>query len=234
MLRQHWRDYVSRSRKIAELIGKDAEIIESVLYELECQEPLYKEGKAWNGTLKGWSGTWMHVIVCYALVRLLRPELVVETGVAEGSSSRYLLRAMQRNDCGVLHSIDLPNGDFDDGKFRQRNPLVGGDVGWKVPSNLRDRWNLHLGDARELLPNLLARLGKVDMFIHDSLHSYDHMLFEYSTAWPHLREGGILLSDDIDWNTAFSEFATKQRCRTTMFNYRVGAIRKPESSPFAK
>ena len=97
-----------------------------------------------------------------------------------------------------------------------------------VPTDLRNRWHLYLGDAKELLPRLLQTLGTIDIFIHDSLHSYEHMLFEFQTAWPHLRGGGVILSDDIDANCAFYDFAAEVKCQGVIFNDRhVGAIRKP-------
>lgn len=172
----------------------------------------------------------IHPAVYYSIVKLLRPETIVETGVCEGNSSRFLLLAMQENQHGALHSIDLPNADLSLGVGLGRQTHThpeGKTAGWMVPDELRDRWNLHLGDARELLPKVLAKLGCIDIFIHDSLHSYDHMMFEFDTAWQHLRKGGLLISDDTDWNSAFTEFAHKVSRPTVMFNYRVGAIRKP-------
>jgi hypothetical protein len=53
-------------------------------------------------------------------------------------------------------------------------------------------------------------LGSIDIFIHDSEHSYENMMFEYMTAWDHLKEGGILLSDDTNLNKAFSDFSAKE------------------------
>jgi len=32
---------------------------------------------------------------------------------------------------------------------------------------------------------------------HDSLHTWDHMTWEFETAYPHLRADGVLTSDDI-------------------------------------
>ncbi len=110
----------------------------------------------------------------------------------------------------MLHSIDLPNQDvaLEQGGSRQRDVMATGrETGWLVPVSLRSRWKLHLGNAQALLPELLPKLGPIDVFIHDSLHTYEHMMFEFRTAWPHLRAGGILLSDDTDWNTAFPEFS---------------------------
>ena len=223
LLRQHWFDYVGRFGKLAELTRTDVSRIEAALYELECEEPLFRE-------VNGLAGMPMHPIIYYALVRVMQPDLVVETGVCDGFSSRFLLLAMERNRRGTLHSVDLPNQDveLDQGGNRQRDVMPSGrETGWLVPAGLRGRWRLHLGDARELLPRLLPALGSIDIFIHDSLHTYDHMLFEYRTAWPHQRDGGVLLSDDTDWNKAFPEFAASVRCAPIMFNFRVGAIRKP-------
>ena len=45
----------------------------------------------------------------YLLVRSLKPETVVETGVCYGASSAYILQALKDNGRGVLYSIDLGN-----------------------------------------------------------------------------------------------------------------------------
>ena len=47
-------------------------------------------------------------------------------------------------------------------------------TGWMVPAALRSRWNLQLGDTYKLLPELLASIGHVDLFLHDSDHSPVH------------------------------------------------------------
>lgn len=222
-LHQHWKDYSGRGAKLAALAGASINQAEGVLYELECEEPLFKE-------INGLTGMGMHPIVYYALVRLLQPDLIVETGVCDGFSSRFILLALERNGRGMLHSIDLPNQDveLDREGERQRDVLPNEkQTGWLVPESLKTRWQLHLGDARELLPKVLSDIGTPDMFIHDSLHTYDHMMFEFQTAWPFLKTSGILLSDDSDWNSAFLDFSQSVQCPTIMFNYRVGAIRKP-------
>jgi cephalosporin hydroxylase len=47
------------------------------------------------------------------------------------------------------------------------------------------------------------------MFLHDSSHSYQHMLWEFRQFWPRLRDGGLLVSHDVQMNAAFPEFVTK-------------------------
>lgn len=136
----------------------------------------------------------------YALVRALQPEMVVETGVANGVSTSYVLLAMEKNGRGHLHSIDI--GD-------PASVPPGLAPGWAVPERLRGRWTMHLGDTRKLLPPLLERLGTLDLFIHDSLHTYEHMMFEFECAWPHIRPGGFLIADDALWNASFEDFARR-------------------------
>ena len=71
----------------------------------------------------------------------------------------------------------------------------------------------------------------VDLFVHDSDHSYGHMLWEYSTAWPRLSGGGVLYSDDIEWNSAFRDFSQSVNHHGVKFTFglgpaSVGGIRK--------
>ncbi len=131
--------------------------------------------------------------VLYVLTRLLKPEYIVETGVSAGVSSAYILCAMEDNQKGKLYSIDLPPDTL----------LPGKTSGWIVPQYLRNRWSLHIGDSKELLEPLLDNVGGIDCFIHDSLHTYEHMTWEFRTVWKHLRSGGLLLSHDVGGNEAF-------------------------------
>lgn len=138
------------------------------------------------------------VLVQYAAVRALQPETVVETGVASGVSTTYILQALERNGKGTLHSVE--NGD-------PAYLPAGKAPGWIVPDSLRTRWKLHIGDVGAVLPSLLRELGEVDIFIHDSLHTYEQMKFEFAITHPYVKRGGLILADDALWNPAFSEFA---------------------------
>ena len=134
--------------------------------------------------------------VLYVLVRLLQPQCIIETGVSAGVSSAYILRALEDNQKGHLYSIDLPPDSL----------LSGKTSGWIVPQYLRHRWTLKIGDSKAVLKPLLDDVGEIDCFIHDSLHTYEHMLWEFRTAWKHLRSRGILLSHDIARSDAFFDF----------------------------
>jgi Methyltransferase domain len=146
----------------------------------------------------------------YHLIRIVHPTTVVETGVFRGISSAFILAALEANGHGQLSSIDLPRARYTaPGREPDRSPLPPGEeTGFVVPAALRTRWSLTLGDSKRELVPLLERLGTVDLFIHDSEHTYEFMKWEYAVALPHLRDGGILASDDTDWNAAFSELVS--------------------------
>ena len=136
--------------------------------------------------------------VCYGLVRALRPRVVVETGVAMGVTSAYVLAALADNDFGELHSIDLSPTSL----------VLNDRVGTAIPPELRGRWQLHPGSSRRLLPRVLQlTAGSVSVFIHDSDHRYGSMRWELERAWAALVSGGWLVADDVDFHTAFEDVA---------------------------
>lgn len=134
---------------------------------------------------------------CYAACRALKPQAVLETGVASGVTSAFILQALAINGGGAhLWSIDLP--PLSDGAERY--------VGAAVPESFKSHWRLKIGSSRRLLPDLLSELAKIDLFIHDSLHTYRNMLWEFQAVWPFLAPGGLLVADDVNFNQAFADF----------------------------
>lgn len=156
-------------------------------------------------------------IYLYTVLRTLRPRVAVETGVANGFSTAFLLQALAANGDGELHSADLPR---EVGKEEEQAHLYegtgragippGSEPGWLIPAELKRHWTLILGRTQDELPTLLDRLGTIDFFMHDSEHSFDCMWFEFNAAWPHLREGGVLVSDDVNSTEAFGRFARER------------------------
>lgn len=139
--------------------------------------------------------------LCYAACRALRPLQVVETGVCYGVTTAFFLQSLEENGIGELQSIDLP-------------PLgrkASDYVGTLVPTYLRARWKLHRGTSRMLLPRVLKQIGTVNFFLHDSLHTWRNIRRELGMVTPHLSAPALVLSDDIDGNSAFSEWVEKVR-----------------------
>jgi hypothetical protein len=128
----------------------------------------------------------------YALVRLLAPKVVVETGVHDGLGSLLLLRALERNGgAGRLVSFDI-------------NPAAGWLVAGGHPS-----WELRIESTRVGLSGVLAG-GGLGLFIHDSLHTYEHERFELSLAADHLDAGGVLLTDNAHGTRALADLCAER------------------------
>lgn len=146
-----------------------------------------------------WTADVIFARCCYLFCRLVRPQTVVETGVAHGVSSAFLLAALRENGVGELYSVDLP-------------PLRrGAERFWGVAARAGDtsRWHPCRGASRRVLPGLLERLGGVDLFVHDSLHTHRNMAYELGLAWEWLVPGGVLLADDPERNPAFAGLAAR-------------------------
>ncbi|MGA8302746.1 MAG: class I SAM-dependent methyltransferase [Thermoplasmata archaeon] len=144
----------------------------------------------------------------YHVVRLSRPLTVVETGVYRGVSTSFILAALSDNGRGTLYSIDLPSASYsiDELSRSDRTPLHGRETpGFAVPQELMSRWKLTLGDTRVILPRILQEVGPIDLFLHDSEHTYECMSWEYQLALASIAPHGILASDDINWNNAFQD-----------------------------
>lgn len=131
-------------------------------------------------------------------VRHTRPDIVVETGVARGLTSRTILEALERTGSGRLWSVDLPH-PFE--------PAVRDETALAVPDDRRGRWQYVRGSSRRRLPTLLRHLGSVDVFLHDSLHTARNLRFEMAHVARVLAPRGLMIVDDIEMQSAFASFA---------------------------
>jgi len=170
----------------------------------------------------------------YLLVRWMKPERIIETGVWYGLSSAFLLQGLHDNGCGGLYSIDLPNVSYVNETGHVFRDYVGDEsnTGCLVPESLRSRWYLTLGSTQSKLPPLLDSLKEVDLFIRDSEHTYATMMFEFRSVWPHLKKAGVLVSDDAHQNNAFRDFARSVPCKSVQIerrlNEKMGILLKEE------
>lgn len=168
-----------------------------------------------------WSGGDDLIAVTGAIVLLTAPQTVVETGVAMGFTTAVILAALDDNDHGHLHSIDMPPLQVDAGPF----------VGQAVPDGLRGRWTLHVGPSQSLLPDLARTVAPIDVFVHDADHTYDGQYEEFTAVWPHLAPGAALICDDVA-NHALLDFAKQAGAQPFLVadlgqRAAVGLLRKP-------
>jgi Methyltransferase domain len=151
-----------------------------------------------RGAFGGWGdGEPGFVRAVWSVVRHQQPAAVVETGVARGITTRFILEAFERNGKGHLWSIDLPPP-------LQRH--LHHQIGMAVPESLRSHWSYVRGSSRRRLRGVLGKAGRIDLFVHDSRHSERNLLFEIHHAWDTLRSGGFLIADDVDLNCGFHAF----------------------------
>jgi predicted O-methyltransferase YrrM len=126
------------------------------------------------------------------LVSDIRPSVVVETGVANGTSTRSILTAFQNNNLmdSKLFSFDV------DSRVATSDLLENGQFNFVL-----------IGEKRFV--DAMADIEFIDIFYHDSDHSYENQMLEYNLAWEKIRDGGALVSDDINWSNAFLDFCIR-------------------------
>jgi hypothetical protein len=156
-------------------------------------------------------------VLIYVLIRHLKPQRVLETGVYYGGNSAFALLALARNQSGRMVSIDYPDSEIRvKGASEARHSLVGDSElydptlrpGFMVPQCLHEQWELIEGDSLTVIPQLQATF---DFYIHDSDHSMPFLSKELAVAWEKLSDGALILVDDIDWSNAFFAFCVKNR-----------------------
>ena len=125
-------------------------------------------------------------LVLYAIVRVLEPQVVVETGVADGRSTATMLAAMNKTAVGALHSFEI-----------SRN------VGALLESH--NRWTLHVLDRGQSITTASSDIGHADVFLHDGDHSRAGQQADMVAARNLLGPTGLLLSDDTDWSYVFHD-----------------------------
>jgi hypothetical protein len=151
-----------------------------------------------RGAFVGWGdGEPGLVRAMWCLTLHLRPMKVLETGVARGITTRFVLEALERNEAGHLWSIDLPPPWHRDLHWQ---------IGAAVPASLRSRWTYVRGSSRRRLAGVLGEVERLDLFVHDSRHTERNLLFELEHVWEGLRPGGVLVADDVDLNCGFHAF----------------------------
>lgn len=166
-------------------------------------------------------------IELYALVRLVRPVTMVESGVASGVSSAFMLMGAKDNGEGTLHSIDAPVMRRH-GRGNEPWAIPGGlSPGWAVPKGLRAGWDIRIGRSEEFLGPLLRGIGGLDFYCHDSPVDREHFAFEMKAIRRHLKPGALVIADNTDWKT-FAETARSLGAEAVVRRHSsLGAFRVP-------
>lgn len=153
--------------------------IESIFYNKKNM----KDFKLGYGRRIGW----------YVFTRILKPKIIVETGIHHGLGARVLIAALIENakegSVGKYYGTDLdPN------------------AGILLTENLKEFAEILYGDS---VQSLLGFNQKIDLFINDSDHSAEYEALEYATIENKLSPKGLVLGDNSHVTTKLFEFSQK-------------------------
>jgi hypothetical protein len=124
----------------------------------------------------------------YAIIRAAQPDHVVETGTHLGLGSCVIAAALLRNGHGRLTTIDIDS---------EAGYLIG------------EPWASVIDRRAGNSIDVLGELTGVDLFLHDSLHTYDYETSELTAVEPNLNADAIVLSDNAHESSALSEWAER-------------------------
>lgn len=133
----------------------------------------------------------------YSICELLDARRALETGVAYGWSSLALLLSLSKRSDHRLVSTDMSYAKLGNDPY----------VGCVVTPSLRSSWKIIKQPDRVGLRRAIAELQSIDICHYDSDKTYAGRMFAYPLLWEALRPGGVLISDDINDNMAFHDFA---------------------------
>src|SRR5262249_22892648 len=136
----------------------------------------------------------------YALVRVLKPRVVVETGVDKGLGGVALCAALLRNESegypGLYYGIDINDR-----------------AGWLISGRYKSVGKVLYGDSIESLKKLDV---PIDFFISDSDHSAEYEYAEYQTVKHKLSIEAVIIGDNCHETTVLSQFS-KETGRSFIF-----------------
>jgi hypothetical protein len=127
----------------------------------------------------------------YAIVRILQPAVVIETGTDKGLGSAILSQALRKNGNGKLYTID-------------KNPECGALI---KSSYFHSNMHVIHGYSSDFLKSFSE---KIDFFIHDSDHSYENESLEYELISEKLSDKGLVASDNSGLSNALDSWSENQ------------------------
>jgi predicted O-methyltransferase YrrM len=190
---------------VAIVTNKNVQEIENYLLELEQDKTLathiltkiqahperYKADRAIRyGKRLAW----------YAIIRAIKPKIVIETGVDKGLGAVVICAALLKN------KAEGQNG-------RYFGTDINPKAGYLLENPYQEVGEILLGDSVQSLEKFDK---KIDLFINDSDHSADYEMREYQAIKDKLAENAYLLGDNSDVTDKLHQFA-RQSNRKFLF-----------------
>ena len=182
---------------MAEALIADGEVMAGYIRELERDQVLRRqiERRLAKRVDRRRSMPYGRRLGWYAIVRHLKPGLLVETGIHDGLGSSVLLRALEMN---AAEGVDGRLISFDTRRA----------AGWLIPSTLRSRHEVWTGSSLDLLGPAIGDRA-IDFFIHDSDHRYEYETSEFEAVIKLSHAGTVLLSDNAHASGAMADFCLR-------------------------
>ena len=144
------------------------------------------------------------VEIIYFLIINFKPNIILETGVAAGLSSRCILEAIKKNSKGILYSSDFPY-------FRLDNPEKY--IGIMVPEELKKNWRLEiLGDEKNI-KKFKLEIDYADIILYDSDKRYSGKINFFKAINNLIRPNSIIVVDDLHNDSFFLEYVNEKKCK---------------------
>ena len=182
------------------IIGKDTKLIEQsdsfVKKFLEKKRMTIKNLPISGGLSGSSGGGGGNELLLYYITRLLKPNIVLESGVSAGASSSAILHALEDNKNGHLISSDLPL-HLDDK-----------DIGILVPNHLKNRWTIYKEGDEINLPIIVKKTDEIDLIYYDSLKTYEGKENFFKIIQKKFSPK-IIIVDDIDRDFWFKDYSKK-------------------------
>ena len=133
---------------------------------------------------------------------------ILETGTYDGFTTYFAaLGLTNSSSTGLVFTIDLPTSPG----ATQTHHIQPFEIGKLIPNQLKNKVVQYNEDAKSAVPRILTD-ETIDMFIHDSLHTITHMMYEYVVSRALMPPLSILISDDILWNSSFVRYVQTFEC----------------------
>ena len=130
----------------------------------------------------------------YVFVRVMKPQVVIETGVDKGLGACLLSAALMRN-----------SEEGHEGRYFGTD--INSDAGYLLSGKYAEYSRIIYGDSIETLRSFNS---EVDLFINDSDHSADYEEKEYEVIAPKLSERAIVLGDNSHVTDKLLDFSLKR------------------------
>lgn len=158
--------------------------------------------------------TW--ALLLFKIVRHIRPITSLELGTSLGISALYQISAMEINGDGTLFTIE-----GDEKLFKKSQEHF---ARFELDSRIRG----YKGKFSDVLPDFIKNIENIDYVFIDGHHDEEAVKEYYNIIFPKIREGGVVVLDDIRWSEgmerAWREISNSEHVVLSLDLYHMGVL----------